>query len=408
MTKIAIIQQPPVYLDLEKSMARAVDLVAEAAGQGARLVVFPEAWFPGYPTFVWRLPPGAGMGKTDALFAQLQANAIDLGRDGMTPLQEAAKEHEMVVVAGYQELDGALSGSTLFNSCVIIDADGTIANNHRKLMPTNPERMVWGFGDGSGLNVVETAVGRIGALLCWENYMPLARYALYAQQIEIYVAPTWDSGATWLATMQHIAREGGCWVVGCATALEVSDIPEDLPFRDDLFPEDPVQPNGKVAKTLRHRTLRFRRHGAGEPGAFLALIDGHPPARPRGAEPVRCPLRVSRTGGRGAGGAAHGRCSGPAGLSGAAQGVGDLSHAQEPSLRSPGRPRAPATPPVFSSRGVCASGGSTGGSPSKGAAAISLALASTMAGGTGRTCRAKAASSTRSASRESIRGQPLE
>jgi len=236
MTKIAIIQQPPVYLDLEKSMARAVDLVAEAAGQGARLVVFPEAWFPGYPTFVWRLPPGAGMGKTDALFAQLQANAIDLGRGGMTPLQEAAKEHEMVVVAGYQELDGALSGSTLFNSCVIIDADGTIANNHRKLMPTNPERMVWGFGDGSGLNVVETAVGRVGALICWENYMPLARYALYAQNIDIYVAPTWDSGDTWLATMQHIAREGGAWVIGCATALEAADIPADIPYRDELFP----------------------------------------------------------------------------------------------------------------------------------------------------------------------------
>ena len=96
--------------------------------------------------------------------------------------------------------------------------------------------MVWGFGDGSGLNVVDTAVGRVGALLCWENYMPLARYALYAQNIDLYVAPTWDSGETWLATMQHIAREGGCWVIGCATALEVSDIPTDIPYFDELFP----------------------------------------------------------------------------------------------------------------------------------------------------------------------------
>ncbi len=236
MTRIAVIQQPPVYLDLEKTMARAVVLIEEAARGGANMVVFPEAWFPGYPTFVWRLPPGAGMGKTDELYARLQANSIDLGRGGMTPLQEAAKEHGVVIVAGYQELDGAVSGSTLFNSCVIIDADGTIANNHRKLMPTNPERMVWGFGDGSGLNVVETAVGRVGALICWENYMPLARFALYAQNIDIYVAPTWDSGETWLATMQHIAREGGCWVVGCATALEASDIPADIPHYDELFP----------------------------------------------------------------------------------------------------------------------------------------------------------------------------
>ncbi len=236
MTKIAVIQQPPVYLDLEKTMARAVDLIEEAARGGVDMVVFPEAWFPGYPTFVWRLPPGAGMGKTDELYARLQANSIDLGRGGMAPLQEAAKEHGVVIVAGYQELDGAVSGSTLFNSCVIIDADGTIANNHRKLMPTNPERMVWGFGDGSGLNVVETAVGRVGALICWENYMPLARFALYAQNIDIYVAPTWDSGETWLATMQHVAREGGCWVIGCATALEASDIPTDIPHYDELFP----------------------------------------------------------------------------------------------------------------------------------------------------------------------------
>ncbi len=234
--KLAIVQYPPVYLDLEKTMDRAVAIVAEAAAKGCQMLVFPEAWIPGYPTFIWRLPPGAGMGKTDALYARLQANSVDLSRDGMARLQEAAKDHSMVIVAGYQEVDGAVSGSTLFNSCIIIDADGRIANNHRKLMPTNPERMVWGFGDGSGLNVVDTAVGRVGALLCWENYMPLARYALYAQNIDIYVAPTWDSGETWLATMQHIAREGGCWVVGCATALEASDIPADVPYRDELFP----------------------------------------------------------------------------------------------------------------------------------------------------------------------------
>lgn len=236
MTKVAVIQQPPVYLDLQKTMCRAIQLIEVAARDGAQMVVFPEAWFPGYPTFVWRLPPGAGMGKTDELFARLQSNAIDLSQGGMRPLQQAAKDHGVVIVAGYQELDGAVSGSTLYNSCIIIDADGTIANNHRKLMPTNPERMVWGFGDGSGLTVVDTAVGRVGALLCWENYMPLARYALYAQNIDIYVAPTWDSGDTWLATMQHIAREGGCWVIGCATSLEASDIPTDIPHYDELFP----------------------------------------------------------------------------------------------------------------------------------------------------------------------------
>ena len=271
--KTAVVQEPPVYLDLAASMERAVGLIEKAAAEGAKLIVFPEAWFPGYPTFVWRLPPGAGMGKTDDLFARMQANAIDLSRGGMTPLQEAARENEMVIVAGYQELDGAVSGSTLYNSCVIIDADGQIANNHRKLMPTNPERMVWGFGDGSGLKVVETAVGRIGALICWENYMPLARFAMYAQDIDIYVAPTWDSGDTWLATMQHIAREGGCWVIGCATALEVSDIPTDIPHYDELFPnkDEWVNPGDAVIYKPFGGVMAGPMHQ--EKGLLLAEID---------------------------------------------------------------------------------------------------------------------------------------
>ena len=192
------------------------------------------------------------MGKTDELYARLQDNAIDRINGGLAPLQEAAREHGVVLVFGYHELDSGLSGSTLFNSCAIIDADGSVANNHRKLMPTNPERMVWGFGDASGLNVVETAAGRIGALICWENYMPLARFALYAQGIDILVAPTWDSGETWLATMQHIAREGGCWVIGCATSFEASDVPTDIPFHDELFPNKDEWINSETQWSTSH------------------------------------------------------------------------------------------------------------------------------------------------------------
>lgn len=273
MTKVAIVQEPPVYLNLAATMERAVALVEKAARDGAKLTVFPEAWFPGYPTFVWRLAPGAGMGKTDDLFAKLQDNAIDLSQNDFAPLQEAAREYDMVIVAGYQELDGSVSGSTLFNSCITIDADGSIVNNHRKLMPTNPERMVWGFGDGSGLNVVDTAVGRIGALICWENYMPMARAALYAQNIDIYVAPTWDSGDTWLATMQHIAREGGCWVIGCATALEASDIPADIPHYNELFPnkDEWVNPGDAVVYKPFGGVLAGPMHR--EKGLLMSEID---------------------------------------------------------------------------------------------------------------------------------------
>ncbi|MFD0979888.1 carbon-nitrogen hydrolase family protein [Tropicimonas aquimaris] len=271
--KIAVVQYPPVYLDKARSIERAVEIVAEAAGQGCGLVVFPETWLPGYPTFVWRLSPGAGMQKTDELFALTQANSIDLSKDDLAPIKAAAREHSVVVVLGHQELDGAVSGSTLFNSVAIIDADGAMLNNHRKLMPTNPERMVWGFGDGSTLNVVETAVGRVGALLCWENYMPLARFALYAQNIDIYCAPTWDSGATWLATMQHIAREGGCWVVGCASAIKASDVPEAVPFRDELFPnpDEWVNPGDAVIYKPFGGVLAGPMHK--EQGLLVAEID---------------------------------------------------------------------------------------------------------------------------------------
>jgi nitrilase len=129
-----------------------------------------------------------------------------------------------------------LSKATLYNTAVIIGPEGDILNRHRKIMPTNPERMVWGFGDGSGLRVVQTPAGRVGTLICWENYMPLARYTLYSQGIEIYIAPTYDSGDGWIGTMQHIAREGRCWVICSGVALTNSDIPSDFPERDTLYP----------------------------------------------------------------------------------------------------------------------------------------------------------------------------
>jgi nitrilase len=235
--KAAIVQYPPVFLDLEATMARAREIVAEAAAGGAGLVVFPEAWFPGYPTWVWRLRPGADMAVASAMHALLARNAVNVGSGGLAPLQSMAREHGIVLAAAFNEIDSRASGSTIYNSAPIIDADGSLANHHRKLMPTNPERMVWGFGDGSSLKVVETAVGRVGLLLCWENYMPLARYALYAQQVEIYLAPTWDTGAGWLATMRHIARESGAWVIGCSTPMQAADIPAELPHRDVLFPD---------------------------------------------------------------------------------------------------------------------------------------------------------------------------
>jgi len=237
MGKVAVIQKAPVVLNRTASLLRAVELVGQAASQGAGLVVFTEAFIPGYPAWIWRLRPGTDWGTSEALHRRLLENAVDLESDQLAPLYQAARQHQVTVVCGMHERDHQSSRATLYNTVAVIGPDGTLLNRHRKLMPTNPERMVWGTGDASGLRVVDTPVGRIGTLICWENYMPLSRYALYAQGIDIYIAPTYDSGDDWLCSMQHIAREGGCWVVNSGNLLHATDIPEDLEERAVLYPD---------------------------------------------------------------------------------------------------------------------------------------------------------------------------
>ncbi len=278
--RIAILQSPPALLDRDGTIARAIEAVDEAADAGAALLVFPEAWIPGYPTWIWRLAPGGDMALSRDLHARLRRNAIDLARGDLRPLQDAAGRRGVTIVVGLSEIDSGFSGTTLFNTVVVIGPDGAILNRHRKLMPTNPERMVWGMGDATGLRVVDTPVGRVGCLICWESYMPLARYALFAQRIDILVNPTWDNGELCLATLRHIAREGGCWVIGTATAMQGSDIPADLPQRDRLFqPEEwindgdavVVKPGGAIEAGPLHR----------QKGILYAEIDMEAAARAR-------------------------------------------------------------------------------------------------------------------------------
>ncbi len=248
MTKIAVIQHAPSVLDREDTLDKACRLITEAAAEGAELIVFPEAFVPGYPAWIWRLRPGGDWGVSETLHQRLLENAVDLASDDLQPVRRAAGEAKVTLVMGINERDGRVGRSTLYNSAVVIGPDGAILNHHRKLMPTNPERMLWGFGDASGLRAIDTPVGRIGVLLCWENYMPLARFALYAQGIDIHIAPTYDSGEGWLGTLQHIAREGGCWVIGAGVALRNRDLPDDLPERDRLYPsgEDWINPGDSV------------------------------------------------------------------------------------------------------------------------------------------------------------------
>jgi nitrilase len=235
--RVAVVQHPPVALNRPKTLARGVELLDEAAAGGARLVSFPETWVPGYPEWVWRLRPGDDYGLSGDIHKRLLENSVDLKAGQLKPIQAAARRLKVTVSIGIHERDGEFSRGTLYNAMVLIGPDGEILNRHRKLVPTNPERMVWGEGDGTGLRVSDTPSGRVGGLICWENYMPLARFAIFAQGCEIYIAPTWDEGGTWLSTMRHIALEGRCWVLGNGSSMRGKDMPADFPDRKAAFPD---------------------------------------------------------------------------------------------------------------------------------------------------------------------------
>ncbi len=237
MPKLAIYQKAPAFLDRDGCLRAAVDAVAETSAAGARVVIFPEAYIPGYPAWIWRMRPGTDMRLADELHRELLENAVDLSADHLLPLQEAARLHRTTVVCGMHEREGTGSRGTLFNSVVAIGPDGVIRNRHRKVMPTNPERMVWGQGDATGIRTVDSECGRLGALICWESYMPLARYALYSQGVDLYIAPTYDSGDRWIASARHIAKEAGCWVVSSGVAIRGRDISMAAPGLEALYPD---------------------------------------------------------------------------------------------------------------------------------------------------------------------------
>jgi len=205
--KVAAVQAAPVLADRDATIGKVIALAETAAAEGARLVAFPEAFVPGYPDWVWRTKPWDA--TATALYARLLDQAVVVGSPATDLLAETAP-------------------------------DGTLAARHRKLMPTGAERLVWGTGDGSTLTVTDTGFGRLGGLICWENYMPLARAALYARGIDFYLAPTWDNSDVWVPTLRHIAREGRCYVIGVTACIRASDLPGDLPGRADLYggPED--------------------------------------------------------------------------------------------------------------------------------------------------------------------------
>jgi nitrilase len=231
---VAAAQAAPVFLDRAATVDKACSLIAEAGSRGARLIAFPEGFIPAYPFWVWFIPAGNTHALRE-LYSELLDQAVTVPSDATERLCAAAREAGINVAVGINERNAEASGSTLYNSLLYIGADGRILGCHRKLVPTAGERLVHGQGDGSSLAAYDTDIGRVGGLICWENYMPLARYAMYAWGVQIYVAPTWDRGEPWISTLRHIAKEGRVYVLGCCSAMRRSDIPDRYTFKEKFL-----------------------------------------------------------------------------------------------------------------------------------------------------------------------------
>lgn len=242
--RVAVVQVGSVVMDGEASVEKAVHYIKEAGSNGANIIVFPEAFIPAYPrgmSFGAVVGSRSEEGRED--FALYADHAVVVPSAATDLLAKAAKEAEAYVVIGVIEKEAHTKGGTLYCTVLFFGPDGTYLGKHRKLKPTGSERLIWGEGDGSTLPVFETPYGRIGALICWENYMPLARTAMYEQGIDIYIAPTADARKRWLASMQHIALEGRCFVLSCNQYSIKADYPKHIRERAE-FAELPEELSG--------------------------------------------------------------------------------------------------------------------------------------------------------------------
>ncbi len=225
--KAGIVQATPVLFNIQKTVGKVIDLIETGARKGCHLLVFPESFIPGYPRGLsFDTVIGKRGKKGRDLWHLFASNSIVVGDQYCRQISEAVKKAKVFVVLGVTEKD-TING-TLYCTILFFDETGTIVGKHRKLKPTGTERILWGEGDGSTLNVLDTSFGKLGGLICWENLMPLARMTLYQQGVQIYVAPTADARDTWTSTLVHIACEGRCYVIGCNQFVTKADYPDFL------------------------------------------------------------------------------------------------------------------------------------------------------------------------------------
>jgi len=243
--KVAVVQAAPILFDKNLTIEKACLLIAEAGTNASKLVLLPEAYIPAYPRGLsFGMVVGSRSEEGRLLWKRYWDNSIEIPSREVETLGEAAKEAGVYLAIGVIERDGNFSQGTLYCSLLYFDPDGNFLGKHRKLKPTGAERLIWGEGDGSTMPVFSTDVGKIGGLICWENYMPLARMAMYGKGVEIYLAPTADSRDTWGATMRHIACEGRCFVLGCNQFVTKDMYPADLETYEELADHPEVMCRG--------------------------------------------------------------------------------------------------------------------------------------------------------------------
>jgi nitrilase len=246
--QVAVIQAAPVLFDLKGTVEKACRLIHKAATQGAQFVLFPEAFIPAYPR-------GLGFGtvvgsRSDTgrhTWQTYWQHAVDVPGPAIETLGAAVREAGVYLAIGIIERDSQFSRGTLYCTLLYFGPDGQVIGKHRKLKPTGAERLIWGEGDGSTLTVLDTPLGKIGGLICWENYMPLARVAMYGKGVELYLAPTADARETWQATLRHIACEGRCFVLGCNQFVTRDMYPASLQVADELAQQPDVMCRGGSA-----------------------------------------------------------------------------------------------------------------------------------------------------------------
>ena len=246
--RAAVVQAASVLFEREASLEKACQLTGQAAAQGARVILFPEAFIPGYPRgLTFGTVVGSRTPAGRRTWERYWANSVEVPGPEVKALGEAARQAQAYLAIGVIERDSQFSRGTLYCTLLYFGPDGSLLGKHRKLKPTAAERLIWGEGDGSTLEALQTEFGVMGGLICWENYMPLARMAMYEQGVELYLAPTADAREVWQSTLRHIALEGRCFVLGCNQFVTKDMYPADLEGIEELESQPEVMCRGGSA-----------------------------------------------------------------------------------------------------------------------------------------------------------------